>query len=85
MSWRVSLTRSAARELEALPEQMFNRLNAAILTLEDGPFQPQTKKLREVPHGYRLRVGDYRVLYVVESKEREMTIYGVRHRREAYR
>jgi mRNA interferase RelE/StbE len=54
-----------------------------LLALEDNPRPAGAKKL----HGedsYRLRVGDYRVLYTIDDQSRVVTVYAVGHRREVY-
>jgi mRNA interferase RelE/StbE len=55
----------------------------AVETLVDNPFQQQHRKLRGSERVYRIRVGDYRVIYQVDTKTK--IIYHVRHRREVYR
>ena len=84
MSWTLRITRSAQKELTSLPSEVFERLDKAILRLEQGPRAPGTRKLRGFP-GYRLRVGRYRILYDVDKQTRTITVYAVRHRRDAYR
>lgn len=56
----------------------------ALVKLGDNPLPPQSKKLPG-SLGYRLRVGDYRVLYELDKLNQVIAIYAVRHRREAYR
>lgn len=56
----------------------------ALVKLGDNPLPPQSKKLQG-SLGYRLRVGDYRVLYELDKLNQVIAIYAVRHRREAYR
>lgn len=84
MKWEVILKRSAQKELEALPDPIMQKIYDQIKILVDDPWPRQSKKL-QAGKGYRLRVGDYRVLYEVEQKTWAITIYAVRHRREAYK
>jgi mRNA interferase RelE/StbE len=56
----------------------------AIKSLSDNPHPPQARKLTSREE-YRLRQGDYRILYVVEDKIRIVEVRRVRHRREVYR
>lgn len=71
-------------ELEKLPTQVQDRINAAIDALADEPYPQGSRKLQG-REGYRIRVGDYRVLYLVDDEEPSVTVTKVSHRREAYR
>lgn len=84
MNWRVTLKRAAQKELEALPDSIMQKIYDQIKSLADDPWPRQSKKL-QAGQGYRLRVGDYRVLYEVARPTQTVTVYAVRHRREAYR
>lgn len=75
---------SAERELNSLPTALHERVARAILRLEVAPRPRQSKKLRDREE-YRLRVGEYRVLYVIDDAARRVEIMAVRHRRDAYR
>lgn len=78
--------RRVARQLRDLPPPIFRRLDKAIQTLKSNPRPPGSRKLRYAAiGGYRLRVGDYRVLYDVHDEQREVVILRVMHRREIYR
>lgn len=82
----IVLSAPAERDLKRLPAALFRRVIAAMRALAAVPRPPGARKL----HGsgrddYRLRVGDYRVLYEVDDTARLVRIMRVRHRREAYR
>ena len=75
---------SAKKELDAISYDQFMKIDAAILALKTNPHPyPQSKKLKGEGK-CRLRVGDYRV-YAVDEKEKTVTIYRVRHRKDVYR
>lgn len=82
--YTVEIKRSAEREMDRLPEDVHMRISEKILALETNPRPPASMKLRG-GEGYRLRIGDYRVLYTVDDKLHRVLVYGVAHRREAYR
>ena len=84
VGYRVSIKRSAEREMDRLPSQVFARVSQAILKLEREPRPPGHKKLRGVEE-YRLRVGDYRVLYVIDDATATVEVVAVGHRRDVYR
>ena len=82
--YTVRIKRSAEKELNALPDRTFERLAQAILKLEREPRPPGSKKLRGV-EDYRLRVGQYRILYSVDDRQRVVVVSAVGHRRDVYR
>jgi mRNA interferase RelE/StbE len=75
---------AAEREMSSLPLAVFERITKAILALETTPRPPRAKKLQG-RSGYRLRVGDYRVLYTVSDPARKVEIVAVGHRKDVYR
>ena len=84
MAYQVSLKRSAEKELDALQANTRNRIIKHLLTLEKNPRPSGIKKLQG-EESYRLRVGDYRVLYTVDDKVKQVVILAIGHRREVYR
>jgi len=84
MSYTVYLKRSVEKELDRLPTEVHNRIIKRLISLGDNPLPPGTKKLlgRE---GYRIRVGNHRILYVINEKEKKVEIVSVAHRKEVYR
>ena len=83
-SYRVELQRSAERDLARLADSVFERIAAAIALLAEHPRPPGSQKLTGLP-AYRVRVGDYRIIYEVSDAPRTVTVTRVRHRREVYR
>ncbi|MDN5696618.1 MAG: type II toxin-antitoxin system RelE/ParE family toxin [Rubrobacter sp.] len=84
MAYSLYVRSRADRELGKLPREAQDRLDAAIDALADNPKPSASIKLQG-REGHRLRVGDYRVLYLVDETHREVTVYRVAHRREVYR
>jgi len=74
----------AQKELAKLPASEYERVRDAIRSLAEAPRPPGSLKLsgRE---GWRIRVGDYRVLYDVDDKNQTVTVQHVGHRRDVYR
>jgi mRNA interferase RelE/StbE len=62
-----------------------SRILPKIEELATDPFPPQSIKLKGSEQLYRIRVGDYRVVYAVDTEASRILIYHVRHRREVYR
>lgn len=76
---------SARKELDRITDPEFLRIDKAILALKNQPRSyPQSKKL-EGENKFRLRVGDYRIVYEIDDKQKIVTIYRVRHRKDVYR
>jgi len=70
--------------MDTLATDRFGIANEAILGLEKEPRGHQTEKLAG-GGGYRLRIGEYRVLYRIDDSSKRVFVYRVKHRREAYR
>lgn len=83
-SHTVRLKRSAEKEMDRLPEQVFDRVVAAISALEDEPRPRGSRKLRGTEH-YRLPVGSYRILFTVDDSNKVVEVVSVGHRRDVYR
>jgi mRNA interferase RelE/StbE len=71
--------------LRKINPQQIHRIFKAVEDLAENPFPNQPRKLRGGEYFYRIRVGDYRVIYQVDSGAKIVTIYYVRHRKEVYR
>ena len=83
--YEVTFARSARRELEALEGRLVARIWARIQRLADDPRPPGCRKLQGETRLWRIRVGDYRVLYEVNDDANVVDIVAVRHRSDAYR
>ncbi len=84
MSYRVLIRRSAQRDLERLLMRDYQAMLDAIRALGQNPRPAGCKKLRE-REGWRIQSGDYRALYVIDDAGQTVTVFRVKHRREAYR
>ena len=82
--YRLEVSHTAHRQIRKLPAQTQDRINNAIAGLAGNPRPPGVKKLT-VRDGYRIRVGDYRVLYQIDDSERMAVIYRVMGRGDVYR
>lgn len=81
MRYIISWHKKAQIELDKLPFLMAKRISDSINRLKENPFSKDIKKLKE-REGYRLRVGDYRVLFVIDKEE--IKIIKVGHRKNIY-
>ena len=83
-SYRVDITRSVEKELEALAAKDRKRVVARMRALADNPRPPGCEKLSG-EEKYRIRQGDMRVLYEIADREAVITIVKIGHRRDVYR
>jgi len=83
--YSLKIKRSAERDLKQLPRPLFLRLNQQILALREDPRPVGTRKLKGKIEGWRVRVGDYRIVYQIDDSAQVVTIARVRHRRDAYK
>ena len=83
-SYKLRMKPSAAKELEVMPNKDRKRIVARIRQLSTNPRPPGSEKLSG-EEKYRVRQGDYRVLYAVEDTAATVTIVKIGHRREVYR
>jgi mRNA interferase RelE/StbE len=83
--YSIRLTSSAEKQLDVLATSLFRRIDAKILTLASDPRPSGCKKLRGRIGTWRIRIGNYRVLYEVNDSKKQVTILGVLPRKEAYR
>ena len=84
-TFQVTLTRTARRDLRALPRNVLKRVDCRILALEKDPLPPGVEKLTGKKDLFRVRVGSCRILYRIERGELLVLVIRVRHRREVYR
>ena len=84
MAYRVSIRRKAQKQLGRIQEQHGERIISDAFALEDNPRPSGSRKL----HGreeWRIRVGDYRVIYRIDDAAQEVLVLDIGHRRDIYR
>lgn len=82
--YRVELKPSARKELTRLPAQLIARIVPRLESLASNPRPPGCKKLKGGDNEWRIRVGDYRVVYTIEDASRLVEVTRIRHRSEVY-
>ena len=85
MSYEVEFTSAAAKQIRKLQRPARERLLDAIEDLQDDPRPHGAKKLVGEDLAWRIRVGDYRVIYEVIDSQLLVTVVRAAHRREVYR
>jgi mRNA interferase RelE/StbE len=81
----ILLERGAEKDLNRLAPDVFQRVITAIRALKTSTRPPGSKKLTGTRGGWRVRVGDYRIIYEIDDRTKCVRILRVRHRREVYR
>lgn len=86
MTYKVLIKASAERDVRRLPRDVRERVAFAILALREEPRPSGVRKLKgRGEEGWRIRVGNYRVVYQIDDSLCRVTIFRVRHRRDVYR
>ena len=83
--YEVYLERSAENDLKRLPTSIFHRIIPQIKTLAANPRPSGCRKITGSKNDWRIRIGDYRMIYEINEKAKAVRIMRVRHRREVYR
>lgn len=85
MSYKVKFTKSAKKQLRRLPLDVQERIQARVNDLKIEPRLDGVKKLKGQENSYRIRIGDYRVVYEIEDDVLKVTVVKVKHRSEVYK
>lgn len=85
MIYDMVIAPSARREVINLPNTVLPKIDGAITALAANPRPYGSRKFRGKDNSYRIRVGDYRIIYCINDSTRQVNILAVGHRREVYR
>lgn len=83
--YTITFKASVEKDFRKIPKDRLSHILEAIEGLSDDPIPRAARKLYSTEGLYRVRVGDYRVIYKIAHEEREIVIFYVRHRSVAYR
>lgn len=83
--YKLKIKSSAEKDLRGLPRSLFLRINQQVLALRSEPGPDGVRKLRGAVEGWRIRVGDYRIVYQIDDSAETVTVVRVKHRRDVYR
>ena len=81
--YQLEVSHTAHQQIRKLPSPTRERINNSIARLAVEPRPPGVKKLL-ARDGYRIRIGDYRVLYLIDDKAKVVTVYRVLPRENVY-
>ena len=85
MAYKIVFKKSAQKELSKLDKQNYEKIRVRIDSLARNPRPSNSRKLRTAASLWRLRAGDYRVIYDIQDRKLVVLIIRVRHRSEIYR
>ena len=85
MAYTIQFKPLALRQFEKLPPDLQKRITPKIESLRDDPFPPGCKKMAGIPDAWRIRAGDYRIVYQVQHKILLVLVLTVGHRKDVYR
>ncbi|MBX7045979.1 MAG: type II toxin-antitoxin system RelE/ParE family toxin [Ignavibacteria bacterium] len=80
----VKLSDKAVKELENISNRDYDKIRGRIINLESNPKSMGCIKLKS-KMGYRVRTGDYRILYEVDEQTKVVYVYKIEHRKDVYR
>ena len=83
MNYHVKLSKNAERSLDVLPNEIVIRIYEALKKLSKNPKPFGYKKLKN-REGYRIRSGDYRIIYTIDNQELLVLILTIGHRKDVY-
>lgn len=84
MAYTLNFTRQALKELEKIDEPFYSNIKQSIVALTINPRPPGCKKLKGTSMDYRIRIGNYRVIYTIFDKELIIDIITLGHRKDVY-
>jgi len=85
MVYSVVLKKSVEKDLKKLPRKIIPRIISKIEELSLNPYPRDSTKIKDAERTYRVRVGDYRIIYQVDNDKKIVTVIYVRHRKDAYK
>ena len=77
------LERRAERDLKKLSTDLFDRIITHLKALSENPKPPGCRKITGSKSDWRIRIGDYRIIYEIEARKRVVKVMRIRHRKEA--
>ena len=83
--YQVVVERAAEKDLKRLSAEIRSRVAITLRALAENPRPPGSRKLAGTKHDWRVRVGDYRIIYEIADVIRIVRVQRIRHRREVYR
>jgi mRNA interferase RelE/StbE len=85
VSYTVLVRNSVKKDVKKIPAKILREIYRIIELLAENPRREGVEKIKGSDNLYRIRVGDYRVIFEIDDKEKIVLIVYIRHRKDAYR
>ncbi|MEG4284371.1 type II toxin-antitoxin system RelE/ParE family toxin [Microcoleus sp. A006_D1] len=85
MTYTIITPKAVQKQLDALPDDVYERIAVKVQQLAENPRPDGVVKLKGYENEYRIRIGDYRVRYEIEDQELRILLLQCKHRKEVYR
>lgn len=85
MAYEITFKKSVSKDVRRIPQVVLKRIKETIKGLEIEPHPGQAVKIQGYDNYFRVRIGDYRIVYVVDAKRRLVVIITIRHRKDVYK
>ncbi|MEG4351341.1 type II toxin-antitoxin system RelE/ParE family toxin [Microcoleus sp. LAD1_D3] len=85
MTYTIIIPKAVQKQLDALPDDVYERIAAKVQQLAENPRPDGVVKLKGSENEYRIRIGDYCVRYEIEDQELRILLLQCQHRKEVYR
>jgi mRNA interferase RelE/StbE len=83
--YEILLEQAAEKDLKKLPSEIFSRIIPKIKELAKNPKPQWSRKITGSKSDWRIRVGDYRIIYEIDAREKSINVMRIRHRKDVYR
>ncbi len=84
MAYKINIKPSALKNLDSLPDKEVKKISIRLMQLKDDPRPIGVQKL-SAQEGYRIRSGNYRIIYEINDESETVFIFRIKHRKEAYK
>jgi len=85
MTYTIITPKAVQKQLDALPDDVYDRIAVKVQQLAQNPRPDGVVKLKGYENEYRIRIGDYRVRYKIEDQELTILLLQCKHRKDVYR
>ncbi len=85
MTYTIITPKAVQKQLDALPDDVYERIAVKVQQLAENPRPDGVVKLKGYENEYRIRIGDYRVRYKIEDRELTILLLQCKHRKDVYR
>lgn len=83
--YQILIEKHAERDMKNLPRDLFETVVNHILALKENPRPGGVRKIVGSKSDWRIRIGDYRVIYEIDDKTKAVKVFRVKHRKDVYR